>query len=307
MPIFTIIIPCLNAATRLSETLDSIRVQTSAAFEVICVDDGSTDDTVEIIRQAQITDPRIKLVQNDGKGVGAARNLGASLGTTSQYIAFCDAGDVWGYTKLSELEHAFVEPEVDAVFGRVASFYIDPKAATRFSNVPYRALTIPMQLREDPVQTMSNFAIRTTAFAASGGFDEELTDHSEVEWLIRIVGKGACVVGAEQCRTWVRAYPADAPDSLDKIAARRDTAVWAASRYGVHASRASHAAYMRKLACRALVLGRSRTDALVLTLRGLMQSPIGFFGLPKQGLLTLFAAFVAVATPRRANKIILSI
>lgn len=68
MPLFTIVIPCFNAAPTLAETLAGIRAQTFTDWEAIVVDDGSTDDSLAIASAIASRDTRIRLVPNPGTG-----------------------------------------------------------------------------------------------------------------------------------------------------------------------------------------------------------------------------------------------
>lgn len=95
----SIIIPMHNAAAVLPRTLNSLKEQTYDAFEVIMVDDCSTDDTRDIA-QRYLTDERFKLVQmSQNGGVANARNKGLDL-ATGAYICFLDADDWWHERKL---------------------------------------------------------------------------------------------------------------------------------------------------------------------------------------------------------------
>jgi glycosyltransferase involved in cell wall biosynthesis len=79
MPKISVIIPLYNKGFIISETLDSVLAQTFADFEVVIVNDGSTDNSFEIV--SQFSDKRIKLFQQQNKGAAAARNLGIEKAT----------------------------------------------------------------------------------------------------------------------------------------------------------------------------------------------------------------------------------
>src|SRR5690554_4515625 len=92
MPYFSIIIPLYNKENYIHKTLISVLNQTFNAYEVIVINDGSTDDSVKIVKQ--INDQRIKIVHQKNLGVSVARNKGIELAKTN-YICFLDADDFW--------------------------------------------------------------------------------------------------------------------------------------------------------------------------------------------------------------------
>ena len=92
-PRLTVVIPAYNAAQFIGETLDVVCSSTLRDLEVICIDDGSTDATVQVVNDRRAKDPRINLITQDHLYAGAARNAGidAAQGT---YIHFLDADDL---------------------------------------------------------------------------------------------------------------------------------------------------------------------------------------------------------------------
>ena len=88
----SVVIPLFNKGPYIARTLDSILIQTFQDFEVIVVDDGSTDDGAEIVRG--FDDPRIQLIQQVNQGESAARNRGVDE-ALSDFVAFLDADDEW--------------------------------------------------------------------------------------------------------------------------------------------------------------------------------------------------------------------
>jgi glycosyltransferase involved in cell wall biosynthesis len=110
--LISIIIPIYNDATFLSDTLDSIFSQTYENFEVILVDDASSDDLIGILNK--YSDSRLRVEHlNKNIGVSAARNIGVSL-SKGHYIAFCDADDICHINRL-EKQVKFLEENLDIV------------------------------------------------------------------------------------------------------------------------------------------------------------------------------------------------
>ncbi len=95
LPKISIIIPAYNASQYIEATLRSLLAQTYRHFEITVVDDGSTDDTVDIVRHLAAEDPRILLLQVANGGPANARNIALdNLDGSSDYILFCDADDL---------------------------------------------------------------------------------------------------------------------------------------------------------------------------------------------------------------------
>ncbi|GLQ25656.1 glycosyltransferase family 2 protein [Sulfitobacter pacificus] len=299
---FSIIIPCFNAVETLQATLSSIQAQTCDDWEVICVDDGSTDATLDMLHAASAQDPRIHVHHNIGKGPSCARDCGALLFSSGGIIAFCDADDIWGPDKLSELAACFADPKVDAAFGKIAFFQDDPTLATTFSTVPPAPLSIPMLLGENPVCTMSNIAVRRTAFMRTGGFNETMVHNEDLEWLIRLVGTGAHVVGIDTCQTWYRTSHYGLSADLRAMQKGRNCAIQTAAKYGHTPSKQSDAIFLRYLSRRALRLGQGRVLPLSFALKGVLHSPAGFFDAPRRGLATLAGALLAPVLPARLSQ-----
>ena len=299
---FSVVIPCFNAAETITDTLASITRQTFSEWEVICVDDGSTDDTLAIVEALSALDPRVHVVRNPGKGPSDARNHGASHLARGKIVAFCDADDIWSPTKLAELAAAFADPGVDAVFGQVAFFRDTPKDATTVSTVPAGPLTIPMLMGENPVCTMSNIAIRQFMFVSTGGFDPRIVHNEDLEWLIRLVGKGAVIVGIDLCQTFYRTSSGGLSSDLEAMVQGRRAAMRTAAQFGHAPDRAAEAVHQRYLARRSLRLGQGRTSPLGHAARGLTFSPTAFFTPPRRGLLTLIGACAALLIPRALTR-----
>lgn len=99
-PTISIIMPCYNAVAHLSQSVGSVLSQTFSDWELIAVDDGSSDNTLAWL-QAQ-TDLRFRIHTQTSQGVSAARNAGLKL-AFGQYVAFLDADDTWAPTFLEKL------------------------------------------------------------------------------------------------------------------------------------------------------------------------------------------------------------
>lgn len=92
MPKVSVVVPIWNAAAYLPECLASLRRQTLGDIEIICVDDGSDDNTPAVLAKAAAVDGRIKVLRQENAGAGAARNAGLAV-ATGEYVFFCDPDD----------------------------------------------------------------------------------------------------------------------------------------------------------------------------------------------------------------------
>ena len=88
----SVILPIYNVEEYLKECLDSVVNQTLKDIEIICIDDGSTDDSLEIIKEFARLDKRVKVVEIENSGAANARNIGLEL-AIGEYIRFVDADD----------------------------------------------------------------------------------------------------------------------------------------------------------------------------------------------------------------------
>ena len=91
-PLASVILPAYNAAPYLPRCLDSLLAQTADSFELIVIDDGSTDGTGDICDAWAARDARIRVIHTENRGVSAARNRGLGE-ATGEFILFCDADD----------------------------------------------------------------------------------------------------------------------------------------------------------------------------------------------------------------------
>jgi len=123
MPFFSVIIPVYNAAETLQQTLDSVSNQTFTDFEVVIVNDGSKDNSLEIIKQWISNNPKleINLISQRNQGLGASRNI-AIKNAKGDYLAFLDADDIWKKRKLKRC-HNFLkyDPKTDVLYHQVIS------------------------------------------------------------------------------------------------------------------------------------------------------------------------------------------
>ena len=116
------IIPVKNGAEFIADALASISRQTIVPDEILIVDDGSTDNTLDVVHKISKSNPAIKLLQGPEKGPGSARNVALEQ-ARGDIITFLDADDLWPADKMQvQLARLAKEPHVDVVSGFVRYF-----------------------------------------------------------------------------------------------------------------------------------------------------------------------------------------
>ena len=108
-PEISVIIPVYKAERHIEQTLDSVLAQTFKDYEIICVDDGSPDNSLEILKRYEEKDERIRVVSQENAGAGAARNHGLRE-AAGKYLLFLDADD---FVEPELLEKAHAQAEKD--------------------------------------------------------------------------------------------------------------------------------------------------------------------------------------------------
>lgn len=119
----SVIVPVYNVSEYLAQCMDSIINQTFEDIEIICVNDGSTDDSLEILEGYSQKDKRIRIISQENRGLGAARNVGMRAAEGS-YLFFIDSDDFIKPNALELLHENAVSNKSDVVFYR-AYKYID--------------------------------------------------------------------------------------------------------------------------------------------------------------------------------------
>lgn len=150
----SVIIPLCNVGKYLARCLDSVINQTFKDIEIICVDDGSIDNSVTIAEQYAEKDPRISLIYQENKGPSAARNVGLKI-ARGKYISFVDGDDWIDLNFLEKLYNAAENSNADAACAEVqrphasgrSPYKLKFKSEQILSTVQekYRVLDIPMR------------------------------------------------------------------------------------------------------------------------------------------------------------------
>ena len=135
-PLITVIVPIYNASRYLAECLDSITKQSYKNLEIICVDDGSTDSSVSIVKKYIRQDDRICLISQENSGQSAARNKALRM-AQGEYISFIDSDDIIDKNFFSKAVSTFSKYKVDAVIYNMQMFLPSGETFICFSGTLY--------------------------------------------------------------------------------------------------------------------------------------------------------------------------
>lgn len=192
----SVIIPVLNEENHISPCLDSILSQTRRHIEVIVVDNGSSDGTVELVEKFVKMDNRVRLIREDKKGIVVAKNRGIKE-ARGKVIAFTDADCVAVVSWLGSLIKHFQGPRVGSVGGPS----ISPKDDTVLGNIIINSLSccfpawkrfceVSGGFREIDFNPPCNVMYPKRVFDELGGFKEDLYPFEDEEMICRIKDKG---------------------------------------------------------------------------------------------------------------------
>lgn len=203
----SIIIPCYNASSFLKEAINSVLKQTHQNFELILVNDGSTDDSEKIIKSYQ--DERIRYYYQENKGQCAASNFGLSK-ATGDYIKFFDADDVMNTSHL-ESQLKKLNGRTDAIascaWGR---FYDANPTSAKFIPEPVWKDMYPLDWIKaslsQPYDMMGGWLwlIPKQVIKQSGGWDERLSLNNDFEFSMRLLLNTTEVLFAEDAKMYYR-------------------------------------------------------------------------------------------------------
>ncbi len=179
----SVIIPVFNAEKTIEETIDSILNQTFKDIEIIIINDGSTDATLEIIEN--ISDSRIKIFSYPNAGLSASRNRGIDR-AKREYISFIDADDLWTPDKL-ELQWQALQSNPQAAVAYSWTDYIDESSKFIKSGrrIKVNGDAFSKLLITNFLENGSNPLIRQQALEI-GSFDESLTAAEDIDMWLRL-------------------------------------------------------------------------------------------------------------------------
>ena len=182
-PKVSVVIPSYNSAHCVDEAIQSVIDQTYSNWEVVVVDDGSADDTEDVVRRFR-ADLRIRYVRQENRGLPGARNAGARV-AQGEYLAFLDADDLLDTRALELMVGAAMSHNAQWCMCNVVlrKGGVDEIARTRLPNDPFKRL-----LSHDFITRAPFF--RTDAFSAIGMYDELMLAREDWDINIRAMEHG---------------------------------------------------------------------------------------------------------------------
>jgi glycosyltransferase involved in cell wall biosynthesis len=180
IPQVSVVIPVHNGEEFLADAIESVLAQTYPSYELIVVDDGSTDHTREIVQSY----PGVQYLYQAQRGPAAARNRGIRA-AHGEYLAFLDADDLWMPDKLSLQMKAFeMDPALEIVSGQIEQFA---------SSAPETSAARTYAFPEQPIPGYSPIAIliKRTAIEKVGLFDEDDRSAEVIGWLVQTIESNA--------------------------------------------------------------------------------------------------------------------
>jgi glycosyltransferase involved in cell wall biosynthesis len=194
MPTVTVVIPVYNGERYIREALESVFAQTFRDYEVLCINDGSTDRSAALLMSYG---ERVRVVHQENAGQSAARNAGVAL-ARGEYIAFLDQDDRWYRSKL-EQQVAVLASASNVVLVHCNYDQVDAEGRMlqAGAGLVERALALASPLGlliGDALILPSAMCVRRDALQRVGGFDAELRGFEDFDLMARLKPQGRFVL-----------------------------------------------------------------------------------------------------------------
>lgn len=302
-PFVSVVMPVYNVGDRLLRSVASVLEQSYSDLELIIIDDGSTDDTLPILRCIENSEARIRVETQPNAGPAAARNHGIRI-ARGRVIAFLDADDVWHLDRLKLcLAHLSHRPQAGMLYSRV-EFTGEKRRQRGTVTRHFKQLQAQDLIADNPICTTSNIIARASLLDRLNGFDEEMAYIEDQDIALRTVlqtpwtveGVDAVLVQYACSDTSRSSALSQTEACWKKLVAHVRHLLPADLRNRLHRFEAS---FYRNLARRALRPGGSTEDALRALKHAFAADPLLFMHAPKRTGLTL-AGLVLSLFPVRA-------
>jgi glycosyltransferase involved in cell wall biosynthesis len=212
--IISVVIPAYNAERTILETIHSVQQQDFSGFEIIVIDDGSTDNTLNILNS--INDARLKIFSYPNGGVSVARNRGISH-SQGQFIALLDADDLWTPDKLSlQLQTLQLNPSAGVVYSWTR--FMDEHGKSFYDDKPlfYKDNVYSQLLVSNFIASGSNPLIRREALKSVGEFDPALSHCEDWDMYLRLAEKWSFAV-VPKPQIFYRQLPGSGSSKFDAL------------------------------------------------------------------------------------------
>ena len=198
-PSVSTIMPVKNGARYIEDALASIKQQGIPVSEILVVDDGSTDSTIDIVSSLARDNPAIRILEGPGKGPGPARNVALAV-ASGEIVTFLDADDLWPANKLErQIGRLESTPQVDVVSGFVRYFdkqaedQLEPAADARTEEIFHVHLGAAV--------------FRHSVFEKLGHFEESMLYSEDVDLVLRIREAGIPMTILRDITLYYRRHP----------------------------------------------------------------------------------------------------
>lgn len=198
----TIIIPAYNSSKYLNDALESVVNQELLDYEIIVVDDGSTESENKLLTEIIVKYKNAKLAIKKNGGAASARNFGANIATGS-YLAFLDSDDIWLENKInSQLQILKNDKDIGLVVGNIV--VADDKLKTKYKAYKHIPADGQSAIRDffqgRIVMNTPTIMMRREIFDEVGGFPEDL-QYREDHYFLMMIAKSSKIVCDEKCLT----------------------------------------------------------------------------------------------------------
>lgn len=189
-PLVTVIIPCYNGEAFIGGAIGSVLAQSLSDWELIVIDDGSSDNSKEIVKRFT-KDKRIRLLENERNlGIAKTKNRGVA-DSNGKFIAFLDQDDIWEEDKL-RLQVARLTADSELAVVCTGMFFTDPalkkiSTFTGYDDTDQKAAI--KELYITPINSSSLMMIKKDSLESSAPFDETLKGWDDYELLMRLAAK----------------------------------------------------------------------------------------------------------------------
>ena len=198
MPFFSVVIPLYNKDKYVARTIETVLKQRFTDFEIVIINDGSTDSSEEIVKS--FSDSRINYFLTENQGAAAARNLGIEK-STAPYIAFLDADDLWMENHLDELKNLIERFPGAGMYANRYQLIFENGSTYQpsFLRLPSDYAGVVQDYFSSrlhyAIASSISIAVPKTIFAEAGNFKQYISSGQDTDMWIRIALHARIIIG----------------------------------------------------------------------------------------------------------------